>query len=151
MLEFSVSVLWRLRTLDILTLDSRTPDLCNLEPLILDTFTLNSEAFFVDLLTFTEALFNEKFYSDAAHILSLTDDVKSIFRSSHQRCSIKEGVLKNFAKFARKLLCQSLFFNKVSDLRPFNNTFFTEHLWATASLYLKDHAGAALLFSILTH
>ena len=32
-------------------------------------------------------------------------------RSSHQRCSI--GVLKNFTKFTGKLLCQSLFFNKV--------------------------------------
>ena len=37
-------------------------------------------------------------------------------RSSHQRCSI--GVLKNFTKFTGKLLCQSLFFNKVAGLRP---------------------------------
>ena len=37
-------------------------------------------------------------------------------RSSHQRCSI--GVLKNFTKFTGKLLCQSLFFNKVASLRP---------------------------------
>ena len=29
-----------------------------------------------------------------------------------------KGVLKNFAKFIRKHLCQSLFFNKVADLRP---------------------------------
>ena len=39
-------------------------------------------------------------------------------RSSHQRCSIKKGVLRNFAKFTRKHLCQSLFFNKVAGLRP---------------------------------
>ena len=31
-------------------------------------------------------------------------------RSSHQRCSIKKGALKNFAKFTGKHLCQSLFF-----------------------------------------
>ena len=31
------------------------------------------------------------------------------FRSSHQRCSIKIGLLKNFLKFAGKHLCQSLF------------------------------------------
>ena len=38
-------------------------------------------------------------------------------RSSHQRCSIKKGVLRNFTKFTGKHLCQSLFFNKVADLR----------------------------------
>ena len=58
-------------------------------------------------------------------------------RSSHQRCSIWKGVLRNFIKFTGKHLCQSLFFNKVAGLRPkdnfFKNTFFTEHLWTTAS------------------
>ena len=39
-------------------------------------------------------------------------------RSSHQRCSIKKGVLRNFAKFTEKHLCQSLFLNKVSGLKP---------------------------------
>ena len=34
-------------------------------------------------------------------------------RSNNQRCSIKEGVLKNFEKFTGKHLCQSLFFNKI--------------------------------------
>ena len=32
-------------------------------------------------------------------------------RSSHERCSMKKSVLKNFAKFTEKHLCQSLFFN----------------------------------------
>ena len=41
----------------------------------------------------------------------------NIFRSSHQRCSVKKGVFRNFAKFVGKHLCQSLFFNKVADLR----------------------------------
>ena len=35
-------------------------------------------------------------------------------RSSHQRCSVRNGVLKNFAKFTGKYLCQGLFFNKVA-------------------------------------
>ena len=35
-------------------------------------------------------------------------------RSSQQRCSVKKGVLRNFAKFTVKRLCQSLFFNKVA-------------------------------------
>ena len=73
-------------------------------------------------------------------------------RSSHQMCSLK-AFLKNFAKLTGKYLCQSLFFNEVAGLRSatslkkeavaqvfscdfceiFKNTFFTEHLWATAS------------------
>ena len=40
-------------------------------------------------------------------------------------------VLRNFAKFLGKQLCQSLFFNKVAEI--FKNTFFTEHIPATAS------------------
>ena len=36
------------------------------------------------------------------------------FRSSHQRCSVKKGVLRNFTKFTGKHLCQSLLFNKVA-------------------------------------
>ena len=38
-------------------------------------------------------------------------------RSSHQRSSIKKGVLGNFAAFTGKHLYQSLFFNKVAGLR----------------------------------
>ena len=39
-----------------------------------------------------------------------------------QRCSVKKGVLKNFAKITGKHLCQSLFYNKVAGLnnRPFS-------------------------------
>ena len=71
-------------------------------------------------------------------------------RSSHRTCSMKKGVLENFTKFARKHLCQSLFFNKVAGLRPeaqvfscefckiFKNTFFTEHIWTTASVWLLN-------------
>ena len=43
---------------------------------------------------------------------------ESNYRSSHQRCSIKKGVLRNFTKFKGKHLSQSLFFNKVAGLRP---------------------------------
>ena len=38
-------------------------------------------------------------------------------RSSHLRCSVTKGVLRNVAKFTGKYLCQSLFFNKVEGLR----------------------------------
>ena len=81
-----------------------------------------------------------------------------IFRSSHQRCSVKKGVLRNFAKFTGKHLCQSLFFNEVAGgacnfikkeiLAPVfscefceipKNTFFTEHVLVTASEYCLLH------------
>ena len=39
-------------------------------------------------------------------------------RRSQQRCSVKIGVLRNFAKFTGKHLCQGLFYNKVAGLRP---------------------------------
>ena len=37
-------------------------------------------------------------------------------RSSHRRCSVKKGVLRNFAKFTGKHLCQRLFCN---SLQPY--------------------------------
>ena len=74
-------------------------------------------------------------------------------RSSHQRCSVKKGVIRYFAKFTGKHSCQSLFLIKLQTLpatllkketlvQVFSyefceiskNTFFTEHLWATASV-----------------
>ena len=45
----------------------------------------------------------------------------------HQKCSLKQGVLKNFTKFAGKHLCQNLFFYKVVGLRP--ATLLKRRLW----------------------
>ena len=60
-------------------------------------------------------------------------------RSSLQEVFYKEGVLRSFAKFTRKHLCQSLFFNKVAGLAKFLRTLFlTEHLWVTASKVWKE-------------
>ena len=39
-------------------------------------------------------------------------------RYSRQEMFCKKGVLRNFAKFTGKHLCQSLFLNKVAVLRP---------------------------------
>ena len=62
-------------------------------------------------------------------------------RSSRPEVFRKNGVLRNFAKFTGTHLCQSLFFNKVADLRLWHKCFavdfakflripfFTEHLW----------------------
>ena len=38
-----------------------------------------------------------------------------MFRSSHPQVFCKKGVLRNFAKFTGKHLCQGLFFNKYPD------------------------------------
>ena len=74
----------------------------------------------------------------------------NISRSSHRKCSVRKGVLRNLAKFTGKHLYQSLFKLQASAQRlwhrcfpanfakflrtPFlQNTFFTEHLQATAS------------------
>ena len=80
----------------------------------------------------------------------------SEYRSSHCRCSVRKGVLRNYAKITGKHLCQSIFFNKVAGRSStllkkealaqvfscefceiFKNTCFTEHLWATASKNTK--------------
>ena len=60
--------------------------------------------------------------------------------SSHYTLS-ENGVLRNFAKFTGKHLCQSLFFNKVTAqvfscefCEISENTFFKEHLWVAVSL-----------------
>ena len=86
-------------------------------------------------------------------VLCYIDHISSHYRSSHHRCSVRKGVLRSFAKFTRKHLCQILFFNKVAGLTPATllkkrlwhrcflvnfceiskNTFFTKHLRATAS------------------
>ena len=50
-----------------------------------------------------------------------------VFRSSRPDVLCKKGVLRNFAKFTRKHLCQSLFVNKVTGLRP--ATLLKKRLW----------------------
>ena len=47
-------------------------------------------------------------------------------RSSHPEVFCKKGVLRNFAKFTEKHLCQRLFFNKVVSLPV---SFLTKKLW----------------------
>ena len=46
-----------------------------------------------------------------------------IYRSSHWRCSVRKGFLRNFVTFTWKYLCQSLYFNKVAGLRILRNCF----------------------------
>ena len=75
------------------------------------------------------------------------------FKISHQRCSVKKGVHKNFGNFTRKHLSWILFLIKLQVFRPatllkrnsntgvllwnlqiFKNVYFEEYLWASASV-----------------
>ena len=47
-------------------------------------------------------------------------------RSSHRRCSVRKGVLRNFLTFTGKHLCQNRFFNKVT---PQPATLLKKRLW----------------------
>ena len=62
-----------------------------------------------------------------AKVVATIVKILPIYRSIHKRCFIKKGVLKNFAKFTGKHLCQSLFFNKVAGLKP--ATLLKKRLW----------------------
>ena len=77
--------------------------------------------------------------------LNLSEEKK--FRRSHRRCSVRRDVLRNFAKFTGKYLCQSLsqvegcnFIKKETLAQVLScefckistNTFFTEHPWVIA-------------------
>ena len=62
----------------------------------------------------------------------------TIFRSSHQRCSIKKAILIHFVIFTGKHLCRGLFFNKAAGhqvcnfiKRDFNTDIF---LWISENL-----------------
>ena len=60
--------------------------------------------------------------------LSSSETSLSYFeRSSHPEVFCTKGVLKSFAKFTGTHLCQSLFYNKVADLRP--ATLLKKRLW----------------------
>ena len=64
------------------------------------------------------------FVSSPVRFFFLFCSIKTIgCRSSHRSCSLRKGVLRNFAKFRGKQLCQSLFFNKVAGLDLWHRCF----------------------------
>ena len=94
---------------------------------------------------FFKTTLENHFGKEASHYLlkRLFTHDDMLFRSSHRSCSVRKGVLRNFAKFIGKHLRQSLFFKnfikKETVVQVFReiskNTFFTEHLQATAFCY----------------
>ena len=75
-------------------------------------------------------------------------------RSSHQRCSVKKGVLRNQTKFTGKHLCQSLLFSKVTG--PRSTSSLKKRLWYKCfpvnfakflrTTFLQNTSGRLLLF-----
>ena len=53
-----------------------------------------------------------------------------MIRGSRPEVFCRIGVLRNFAKFTGKHLCQSLFFNKVTGLRPLACNFIKKEALA---------------------
>ena len=94
--------------------------------------------------------------------------VHNTYRSSRLEVFFKKGVLRNFAKFTEKHLCQSLFFNKVAGLSPatllkkglwrwrfpvnfvkfLRTTFFKEDLWWLLPYISDSHIYGADIFSM---
>ena len=103
----------------------------------------------------------ESLYIIAAIHSCLIQNRSENVRSNNQRCSVKKGVLRNFAKFTGKNPCQRLFLIKLQALgiikkeslaQVFSwefweiskNTFFIEHFWTTASEMFGKYPGAQL-------
>ena len=59
--------------------------------------------------------------------ISAKNSILLIDRSSCQEVFCKKGILRNFAKFTGKHLCQSFLFNSVASLRP--ATLLKKRLW----------------------
>ena len=80
------------------------------------------------------------------------------FRSSRPEVLNKKGVARNFTKFTGKHLCQSIFFNKVANLRP--ATLLNMRLWHKCfpvnfmkfirTPFLQNTSGRLLLFLLLS-
>ena len=75
--------------------------------------------------------------------IPIENKVAIAFRSSHQGCSMKKGVLRNFTKFTGKHLWPATLLIKKETLAQVvscelckisKNTLFTRYLWTTASV-----------------
>ena len=82
--------------------------------------------------------YNKYFY------LNILRNWTTVCRSSHQGCSVKKGVPRNFTKFAGKHLCQSLYFNKV-----FLWCFPVNFVKFLRTPFLQNMSGRLVLFLLL--
>ena len=90
---------------------------------------------------------NRELFSQKAPFKFLTRFWIHLCRTSHPRCSIRKGVLRNFAKFTGKRLCHSLYFNKVAGLRP-EGCEFAKFL---RTLFYRTNLGDCVCLCSVTH
>ena len=83
--------------------------------------------------------FNMKM-SAKSNKVELSDELIDMWKEEQSpEVFCKKGVLRKFAKFTGKHLCQSLFLNTIAGLAKFLRTsFVTEHLLATTSKVWKE-------------
>ena len=104
--------------------------------------------------------FKSHLNSKQGSLIFLLSGSWSLVRSSHPEVFCNKGVLRNFAKFTGKHLCQNLFFNKVAGLRPTACIFIKKRLWHRyfhvnfekflIAPFLIEHFWWLLLFSIIS-
>ena len=66
-------------------------------------------------------------------------------KSSHWRCSVRKDVLRNFAKFTGKHLCQGLFLNKIAG---FSLSFTVNFAKLLRAPLLQNTSVCLLLFMV---
>ena len=71
------------------------------------------------------------------------------FRSSHRRCSLRKGILGNFAKLTGKHLCHSLYFNNVAGLHLFYRTPLGDFFWSLKRKHLEENHSSYWVPSML--
>ena len=82
------------------------------------------------------------------NLVHLTLSWRGPLSYSHQRCSVRKGGLRNFAKFTGKHLCQSLFFNKACNFikkRLWNRCFPMNFAKFPRATFFQNTSGRLLL------
>ena len=91
----------------------------------------------------SEKLLTSSFYLGANRQFVL---LLNLHRSSHQRCSVKKGILRNFVKFTGKCLWRSLFLSKKTLWHRCIPGNFVKFLRKT---FLQNTSGRLLLSSTI--
>ena len=76
----------------------------------------------------------ESFKFNRLSLFPNSDLIESMKKSSHRGCSVKKSVIRNFAKFTGKHLCQSLFLIKFPVNFP---KFLRTRFWQNRFFYFK--------------
>ena len=105
---------------------------------------ISKNTFFAEHVWMTASIFFSQTEYQAKKSWAL-NILKKIDRSSHRRCSIRKGVLRNFAKLTRKHLCRSFFFNTVSGLNEEWLLIFTESFVIAVLFKVRVIRGVFLL------